>query len=103
MAIACFRPFTRPPLPPGPDFNVPLFRRRIALFTDLLAPRPYLAISPSLNNLHNYHASTLIYDRALISMDFVTQLRHESPPKLVNFANPSGCLSTGEEMSNQGN
>jgi hypothetical protein len=33
MAIACFRLFTVPPLPPRPDFNVPRFFRRIALAT----------------------------------------------------------------------
>jgi hypothetical protein len=47
MAIACFRLFTLPPLPPFPDLNVPFFLRRIALFTDLPAARPYLAIASS--------------------------------------------------------
>lgn len=41
IAIACLRLFTRPPLPPGPDFKVPRFRRRIALPTLLLAARLY--------------------------------------------------------------
>jgi hypothetical protein len=44
MAIACFRLFTVPPLPPFPDFKVPRFLRRIALLTDLPAAFPYLAI-----------------------------------------------------------
>jgi len=38
MAIACFRLFTLPPLPPLPDLSVPLFLRRTALATVLLAP-----------------------------------------------------------------
>jgi hypothetical protein len=42
MAMACFRLFTRPPLPPGPLLRVPRFRRRIALSTLRLAPAPYL-------------------------------------------------------------
>lgn len=33
MAIACLRLFTLPPFPPGPDFRVPRFLRRIALAT----------------------------------------------------------------------
>ena len=41
MAMACFRLFTVPPLPPGPDFSVPFFRRRMALATVLLAPALY--------------------------------------------------------------
>ena len=41
MAIACFRLFTLPPCPLFPRFNVPCLRRRIALATLLLAPRPY--------------------------------------------------------------
>jgi len=46
MAIACDRLFTRPPLPPLPDFRVPRFLRLIALFTVLLAALPYLGIGP---------------------------------------------------------
>src|SRR5262249_11293981 len=42
IAMACLRLFTRPPLPPLPDFNVPLFLRRIALATRLPAALPYL-------------------------------------------------------------
>jgi hypothetical protein len=41
MAIACLRLFTRPPRPPGPLFNVPRLRRRIALSTRRLAAGPY--------------------------------------------------------------
>src|ERR1700751_3047599 len=41
IAIACFRLFTVPPLPPLPDFKVPCFFLRIALSTDLLAALPY--------------------------------------------------------------
>ena len=44
IAIACFRLFTVPPFPPGPDFSVPRFLRRIALATFLLAARPYLRV-----------------------------------------------------------
>ena len=40
--MACLRLFTRPPLPPLPDFSVPLFLRRIALATRLPAALPYL-------------------------------------------------------------
>ena len=47
MAIACFRLFTLPPLPPFPDRKVPFFFLCIALFTDLPAARPYLAIASS--------------------------------------------------------
>jgi hypothetical protein len=47
MAMACFRFFTLPPLPPFPDRKVPFFLRCIALFTDLPAARPYLAIAAS--------------------------------------------------------
>jgi hypothetical protein len=42
IAIACLRLFTRPPFPPGPLFNVPFFRRRIALSTRFDAAFPYL-------------------------------------------------------------
>jgi hypothetical protein len=42
IAIACLRLVTRPPWPAFPRLSVPLFRRRIALSTDLPAPRPYL-------------------------------------------------------------
>ena len=38
MAIACLRLFTFPPLPPFPERSVPLFLRRTALATVLLAP-----------------------------------------------------------------
>jgi hypothetical protein len=48
MAMACFRLVTFPPLPPFPDLKDPFFLRRIALFTDLPAARPYLAIDASL-------------------------------------------------------
>ena len=41
IAIACLRLFTLPPLPPLPERSVPLFFRRIALATVLLAPLPY--------------------------------------------------------------
>jgi hypothetical protein len=41
IAIACLRLFTLPPLPPGPDFKVPLFLRRMALSTDLPADFEY--------------------------------------------------------------
>ena len=40
IAIACFRLFTFPPLPPGPERSVPFFRRRIALATRLPAAFP---------------------------------------------------------------
>lgn len=46
MAIAWDLLFTRPPLPPFPDFSVPCFRRLIALLTDLPAAFPYLGIVP---------------------------------------------------------
>ena len=42
MAMAWLRLFTFPPLPLLPERSVPLFRRRIALATVLLAPLPYL-------------------------------------------------------------
>jgi hypothetical protein len=45
IAIACARLFTRPPLPPLPDLRVPRFLRSMALFTDLAAAFPYLAIT----------------------------------------------------------
>jgi hypothetical protein len=41
IAIACSRLFTLPPRPPFPIRSVPLFRRRIALSTRLLAALPY--------------------------------------------------------------
>jgi hypothetical protein len=44
IAIACLRLFTFPPLPPGPDFSVPFFRRRIADSTRLLAAFPYFRL-----------------------------------------------------------
>ncbi len=44
IAIACFRLFTLPPLPPLPLRNVPRFRRRIALSTSLLALGLYLRL-----------------------------------------------------------
>jgi len=47
MAIACFRLFTVPPLPPLPLFSVPFLRRRMALFTSFLALREYFAIATS--------------------------------------------------------
>jgi hypothetical protein len=40
MAMACFRLFTRPPLPPGPLRNVPRLRRRMALSTRFDAAFP---------------------------------------------------------------
>jgi hypothetical protein len=50
IAIACSRLFTLPPFPPGPDRNVPLVFRRIALATRFDAAFPYLrAISTSLS------------------------------------------------------
>jgi hypothetical protein len=48
MAMACSRLFT---LPPFPDRRVPFFLRCIALFTDLPAARPYLAIVSSKGDL----------------------------------------------------
>src|SRR5713226_8713060 len=47
MAMACFRLFTWPPFPLRPERSVPLFRRRMALLTLLLAAFPYRAIRPS--------------------------------------------------------
>jgi len=44
IAIACFRLFTRPPLPPSPDRKVPFLWRCIADFTDFWAPLPYRAM-----------------------------------------------------------
>jgi hypothetical protein len=44
IAMACFRLFTFPPRPPLPLRSVPLFRRRIALSTRLLAALPYLRL-----------------------------------------------------------
>jgi hypothetical protein len=41
IAIACLRLFTFPPWPDFPRRSVPLLRRRIALFTLLLAPLLY--------------------------------------------------------------
>jgi hypothetical protein len=41
IAIACFLLFTFPARPPGPERNVPRFRRRIALSTRLDAAAPY--------------------------------------------------------------
>src|ERR1700724_2346478 len=46
IAIACFRLFTVPPFPPGPDFSVPLFFRCIAFFTLLPAAFPYFRLLP---------------------------------------------------------
>jgi hypothetical protein len=40
IAIACFLLVTRPPFPPLPDFSVPRFLRRIALFTVFAAAFP---------------------------------------------------------------
>jgi hypothetical protein len=42
IAIACLRLVTVPPCPALPRLSVPLFRRCIALFTDLPAAFPYL-------------------------------------------------------------
>lgn len=55
MAIACFRLFTRPPLPPCPERSVPCFRRRIALRTLLLAPWLYLRREPRLAAISFLH------------------------------------------------
>jgi hypothetical protein len=41
IAIACFRLFTVPPLPPRPRLSVPDFRRFIALSTRFDADLPY--------------------------------------------------------------
>jgi hypothetical protein len=41
MAMACFRLFTLPPLPPLPERSDPFFKRRIALATRLPAAFPY--------------------------------------------------------------
>lgn len=48
IAMACLRLFTRPPLPPLPERNVPRFLLRIALATVLLAPLLYLRREPDL-------------------------------------------------------
>src|SRR5438552_15649203 len=44
IAMACFRVFTRPPLPPFPLFNVPRLRRRFALSPVFPAALPYLRL-----------------------------------------------------------
>lgn len=44
IAMACLRLVTLPPLPPLPERSVPLFLRRIALSTVLLAAFPYLRL-----------------------------------------------------------
>jgi hypothetical protein len=54
MAMACFLLFTVPPFPPWPDRNVPLFLRRIALSTDLLAAFPYLATVASFDSFFGW-------------------------------------------------
>jgi hypothetical protein len=41
IAIACFRLFTFPPRPPGPERSVPRFFRRMALATRFDAAAPY--------------------------------------------------------------
>ena len=60
MAIACFRLFTRPPLPAFPERNVPCFFRRMALFTDFPAAFPYLGIVASCMNIQNAIATTAL-------------------------------------------
>ena len=52
MAIACFRLFTLPPLPPLPDFSVPFSNRRIALSTDFPAALPYLRLELFFLGMH---------------------------------------------------
>src|ERR1700680_2479391 len=42
MAMACFRLFTLPPLPPGPLFAVPRLKRCISFFTSTPALGAYL-------------------------------------------------------------
>src|SRR3954471_2490390 len=44
MAIACFRLFTFPPLPPLPLLSVPFLRLCMARFTSLPALREYFAM-----------------------------------------------------------
>jgi hypothetical protein len=46
IAIACFRDFTFPPLPPGPLRKEPRLRRRIALSTRFDAALPYFRFPP---------------------------------------------------------
>jgi len=63
MAIACFRLFTRPPLPAFPERSVPCFFRRIALFTDFPAAFPYLGMVASWHvrlNLNRHNLSATI-------------------------------------------
>jgi len=60
MAIACFRLVTRPPLPPFPERNVPRFSLCIALFTDLAAAFPYLAMIPPLPGVFRAGSSNLL-------------------------------------------
>jgi hypothetical protein len=54
IAIACFRLFTVPPLPPRPLLSVPFFRRRIALSTRFDAAFPYLRPPDRLEELFRF-------------------------------------------------
>src|SRR5580700_58744 len=54
IAIACFRLFTTPPLPPLPERSVPLFLRCITLLTLLLAAFPYFGILFLLHKFRRY-------------------------------------------------
>jgi hypothetical protein len=61
IAIACLRLLTVPPLPPGPLFNVPFFRRRIADLTFFDADFPYFAMCHS--NVAEFMSLELISKR----------------------------------------
>jgi uncharacterized membrane protein len=68
MAMACFLLFTLPPLPPLPERNVPLFFRRMALSTDLLAPLLYFRRDE---------------DFFFVGMQFLRCLEEKDPVKVV--------------------
>ena len=85
IAIACFRLFTRPPLPPLPDFSVPFFSRRTALSTLLPAAFPYRAIVDLLNCSASYrhphrHPPYSLWSRTGIQDGVVRRSSQDPPP-----------------------
>jgi hypothetical protein len=68
MAMACFLLFTLPPLPPLPERSVPLFFRRMAVSTDLLAPLLYFRRDE---------------DFFFVGMQFLRCLEERDPVKVV--------------------
>jgi hypothetical protein len=92
IAIACFRVFTTPPLPPFPERSLPRFSRAKALFTLALAALPYFAIAPPsfFRAFRGYSNRDALAIRKLLPVGERSNLELAAPRSLASYAHDNG-------------